>query len=98
LIESGGAGDAPGDSDLFDVVGEMIHKLDSADPQGMSFRYPVGTAKSGRKPLLSEDFEYFDMVAFRDQAKRLSNFIDGCSSQFSVYLDFKHEMERDLVP
>ncbi len=68
------------------VVEAMIEELDTADPNSMSFRYPADREASGGLPLLSDEFEYFDMQVFRDQARRLANFIVGCADQLDAYL------------
>jgi len=94
LIESA---DLAGGDDELDVVEQMIQELETVDPGSTSFRYPVERAdKSGRnKPSLTEEFEYFDMRVFRDQATRLANFFGGCGTQLEEYLDIKREMDRE---
>jgi hypothetical protein len=87
--------DDDGEPDLLDVVEEMIKELDTTDPGSMAFRYPRGRQDSGRPPLLPDEYEYFDMRVFRDQAKRLAHCFDGSSTQLSEWLDIKHDMERE---
>lgn len=96
LIESA---ELPGAAEEFDIVEEMIHELETVDPGSTSFRYPVERAdKAGRnRPSLTEEFEYFDMRVFRDQATRLANFFGGCGTQLEEYLDIKGEMEREYI-
>ena len=76
-------------------VEAMIDELDTADPSSMSFRYPAGRTASGGKALLSDNFEYFDMQVFRDQARRLANSIDGCGDQLDAYLQIKRDIDAD---
>jgi len=87
-----------GKSEDLTVVESMIHELDVADPDSMSFRYPCDRQAAGGQRLLSAAFEYFDMRAFRDQAQRLSNFIDGCGTQLSEYVRIMREMESEYAP
>ncbi len=97
LLEDERVSESEDDRMTMDVVGDMIRELDSADGGSMSFRYPTGKAgKDGtRTLLLADEFEYFDMRAFRDQATRLAHFISGCGDQLSAYLDWKDEMDRE---
>jgi hypothetical protein len=80
---------------LHDVVEQMIAELDRADPGSMAFRYPRGRQEAGRPPLLADDYEYFDMRAFRDQARRLVHFIDGSSTQLDEWVGIKRYLERE---
>lgn len=92
LIESA---DLPGANDDLDTVEEMITELETVDPGSMSFRYPVDRASKANRPLLTKEFEYFDMRVFRDQATRLANWFGGCGTQLEEYLDIKREMDRE---
>jgi hypothetical protein len=83
------------DSTLLDVVDEMITELDKADPGSMAFRYPRGRQQAGHPPLLEDEYEYFDMRALRDQAKRLAHFIDGSSTQLDEWARIKSDLDRD---
>lgn len=80
---------------LFDVVEEMITELDRADPGSMAFRYPHGREQAGRPPLLEDEYEYFDVRAFRDQARRLAHFIDGSSTQLDEWMGIKRDLDRE---
>jgi hypothetical protein len=95
LLRGVGGEDGEGDSALLDVVEEMIEELDATDPDSMAFRYPRGRQSTGRPPLLSDEYEYFDMRVFRDQAKRLAHFFDGSSTQLSEWLDIKRDLDRE---
>jgi hypothetical protein len=94
LIASADLDESEADRESLDVAGEMIRELDGADPDSMAFRYPINRAKSGSGPLLSDDYEYFDMRTFHEQATRLAHFIDGCSSQLDAFVDIKREMDE----
>lgn len=83
------------EDELLDLVGGMVQELDRADPDSMSFRYPRSRHETGRQPLLAEDYEYFDMRVFRDQAVRLAHFIDGCSTQLDEWLQIKRDLDRE---
>lgn len=97
LLEEADLGDSAEDRSTLDVVDRMIRQLDSADPNAMAFRYPVGTKqKDGtREALLSDNFEYFDMRVFRDQARRLAHFIEGCGEQLHVYLEIHDDLAQE---
>ena len=93
LMAEANIGD-PSEEPTLDVVEAMIIELDQSDPNSMSFRYPVGRESQGRPLLLDKQFEYFDMRCFREQAKRLAAFIDGCGTQLEEYLGYKRDMEE----
>ena len=78
LLKEANLAESAEDRATLDVVDEMIRELDSVDGRSMAFRYPVGTSQKdgGRELLLSDDFEYFDMRIFLDQAERLANFLE----------------------
>lgn len=83
------------EDELLDLVGGMVHELDRTDPNSMAFRYPRSRHETGRQPLLPEDYEYFDMRMFRDQAVRLAHFIGGCSTQLDEWLQIKRDLDRE---
>ena len=87
--------DADDDAMLLDVVEEMITELDKADPGSMAFRYPRGRQQAGRPSLLEAEYEYFDMRAFRDQARRLAHFLDGSSTQLDEWMAIKRDLDRE---
>lgn len=95
LLRRIGGEDTSDDTMLFDIVEEMITELDKADPASMAFRYPRGREQAGRPPLLEDEYEYFDMRAFRDQARRLAHFIDGSSTQLDEWVGIKCDLDRD---
>jgi hypothetical protein len=97
LLHEAGLPESDDERRTLDIVGAMIRELDNADGTAMGFRYPVGTSEKdgSRSVLLGDDFEYFDMRAFRDQAQRLANFIAGCTDQLDVYLGMKDEMDQE---
>lgn len=97
LMARAGLEDTNEEKTLLDVVEGMIHELDTTDPGSMSFRYPRGRQATGQQRLLSDKFEYFDMRAFRDQAQRLANFIDGCSTQLDEYLQIKRDLDAEYA-
>lgn len=83
------------EDELLDLVGEMVYELDRTDPNSMSFRYPRGRHGTGRQPLLAEEYEYFDMRVFRDQAMRLAHFLEGCSTQLDEWFLIKRDLDRE---
>jgi hypothetical protein len=89
LMASAGLEATAEDTAVMRVVEAMIHELDTTDPGSMAFRYPHGRQAAGQQRLLGDEFEYFDMRAFRDQAQRLAHFIDGCATQLDEYLQIK---------
>lgn len=97
LMAAAGLEENDDEKRLLDVVDEMVHELDTTDPASMSFRYPSGTRKAGRPPLLDDEFEYFDMRVFRDQAKRLAHFLDGCATQLGEYVQIKRDMDAEYA-
>jgi hypothetical protein len=95
LLRRIGGEDNTDDTMLLDVVEEMIAELDQADPGSMAFRYPRGRQQAGRPPLLEDEYEYFDTRAFRDQARRLANYIDGSSAQLDEWMGIKRDLDRE---
>ncbi len=94
-MASAGLDESEDEKTLLKVVEAMIHELDTTDPLSMSFRYPRGRQTAGQPKLLGEEFEYFDMRIFRDQARRLANFIDGCGTQLNEYVQIKREIDAE---
>lgn len=97
LLQEAHVAESDEERSTLDVVDVMIRQLDIADPSAMAFRYPVGTKKKdrSREVLLSEGFEYFDMHVFRDQARRLAHFIEGCGEQLHVDLEIHDDLARE---
>lgn len=97
LLDEADLGDSDDDRATLDVVDDLIRQLDTADPSAMAFRYPVGTQRrdGSREVLLSDNFEYFDMRTFRDQAERLAHFLEGCGEQVHVYLEIHDDLARE---
>jgi len=76
-----------------DAVDEDIHQFCEVDPSSVSFRYPVN--KEGDKSL-PKDLRYINVRNLSDVMEKLSGFFEAGEMMVSVYLDYKHDMERDF--
>jgi hypothetical protein len=75
-------------------VRACLKRFAKFDPTSESFRYPI--TKKGA-PSLPDELRHINLRQVRDVVDHLSGFFDGALMQASVYLDHKHEMERDLA-
>lgn len=58
-------------------VDRVIRSLDSADPDGDGFRYPVASKRRDRKDTLAAVPPTVDLVEFDRSMRSIGNFIDG---------------------
>ncbi len=74
-----------------EAVDEGIQQFCDLDPNSKSFRYPF--SQKGHK-LLPPDLEYINIRNLSDVMEKLSGFFEAGEMMVSVYLDYKHEMDR----
>jgi hypothetical protein len=75
------------------AVDEGIQQFCELDPSSESFRYP--SSKKGDKSLPS-DLTYINLRNLSDLMEKLSGFFEAGEMMVSVYLDYKHDLERDF--
>lgn len=89
----------PGDSDLPDVsraITYLVNELQSVDPEGDAFRYPVSSKRGGRRtPTLPGELRHIPLSRFAAEAERVLTWLDGADTAIDVYLDHKREMEAE---
>lgn len=73
-----------------EAIDEAIAQFCAVDPKSESFRYPVD--RKG-KSSIPEALHVINLRQLRDVINRVGSFFDGVSMAFSVYLDYKAEME-----
>ena len=76
-----------------EAVDDAIAQFCSVDLTSEGFRYPVN--RDG-DPSLPEALRIINLRQLRDAMNRLAAFFDAVSTMFSVYLDYKYEMERNV--
>jgi hypothetical protein len=76
-----------------EAVDDAIAQFCSVDPSSEGFRYPV--SRDGG-PSLPDALRIINLRQLRDAIDRLAAFLDAISTMFSVYLEYKYEMERSF--
>ena len=76
-----------------EAVDDAIAQFCSVDVTSEGFRYPVN--RDG-EPSLPDVLRIINLRQLRDAMDRLAAFFDAVLTMFSVYLEYKHEMERTL--
>ncbi|GAB6904200.1 conserved hypothetical protein [Desulfosarcina cetonica] len=71
----------------FDLIGKLVSDFKKFDPDSSSFRYPAG--RRGNKPL--KEISYINIRQFVDVINEISIFLEGVSSEISVFIDHNHE-------
>lgn len=84
----------PPSKDDLAAVDEKISELSTLDPGSMSFRYPVGSAKQGRGPLLPDDLR-LNVRHFADQMEQLAGLFTGAGEMIAVYQQQKDDLDRE---
>lgn len=74
-------------------IDEAIKEFSNWDPTSENFRYPEN--KSGQ-PSLHPDLNLLNLRNFGEVMEKISNFLEAGAMQFSVYLEYKNEMELDF--
>ena len=76
-----------------EAIDELIVQFCSIDPTSEAFRYPI--TKEGNKAI-SSDIRYINLRQLSDVIKKMASFFDSFDMMISVYLDYKHDMEREF--
>jgi hypothetical protein len=76
-----------------EAIDEAITQFCTIDPTSQAFRYPV--LKGGDKSIPS-DVRYINLRQLSDVMEKIANFLDSAATEISVYLDYKHEMDREF--
>ena len=71
-------------STTWNAVEQLVREFDTIDPDGMQFRYPVGTKKAGRRPSLVT-LDRLGIRNLRTKMQTLANFFDGHLDGIHVY-------------
>jgi len=74
----------------FDAIDDAITQFCAADSGSDSFRYPVD--RDGN-PSIPDHLRVINLRQLRDRVDALATFLEGVSMAFSVYLDYKSDMQ-----
>lgn len=83
----------------FRVVERVVIQLCVIDPDGESFRYPVGPKKKRqngqRQATVDPNLRYLDLRALHDDVAEALSYLDGADTGISVYLERRADMAAE---
>lgn len=76
-----------------EAITEAIDQFCAIDPTSEAFRYPI--TRKGDKTIPS-DVRHINLRQLLEIMEKVANFFDSVATMFSVWMDHKHDMEREL--
>lgn len=76
-----------------EAIDEAITQFCAIDPTSEAFRYPI--TRKGDKAIPS-DVRCINLRQLSEVMEKVANFFDSAATMISVYLDYKHDMEREF--